>query len=146
MRERPIARAVLIVAVFILAAVAAPHLNLGYLPPAPNAGLTVTLTLPASEAASEWIVPIESAVRSLGDVIAMRTRVDESMMSIDVRFNAHADADVKSARLSGELTALRARLPQGAELSVWPASRSGQRPSEVIALPLASNARLALED
>jgi len=135
--ERPIARAVAAVAIVVLAAVSLPRLRLGYDPEVAFAELTVVLRLPeatdSEDVARRWAVPVEGALRAAGDVIATRGEVDANGARITARFRRGVDAELKAARLATDLVPLRARLPRGATLAIWPA-RSVQ-PSAVLAVP-----------
>ena len=132
-------RAVLALALVLMALVSAPRLHLDYLPRIDEPELTVSLHLdgmftdPAAMT-HRWIVPIESAIRALGDVTALRTQLSSDGASVQVRLRPEADVDVKAARLQSDLARVRSRLPQGSTLSVWPSSQSSDQPSLVVAL------------
>jgi ABC-type multidrug transport system ATPase subunit len=137
---RSTARGVAALAIVLLAAVSAPRLPLDLAPREGAAELVATLQLPPSasadpvELARRWVVPLETAVRSLGDVIATRGEVGADAATIVVRFRRGTDAELKAARLVSELAPLRAQLPEGALTAVWPSTQSGTRPSAVYAL------------
>ncbi|HEV2721554.1 MAG TPA: hypothetical protein VG323_16145, partial [Thermoanaerobaculia bacterium] len=80
MPERHVARAVAAVAIVVLAAVSLPRLRLAYDAEVAFAELSVVLRLPdatdSEDVARRWAVPIESALRAAGDVIATRGEVD----------------------------------------------------------------------
>ena len=80
----------------------------------------------------------------LGDVIAARSQVSSDGALIRVRFRAGTDVDVKAARLSSELVAVRAKLPEGSSLSVWPSTQA-RTPVMVIALTGANPGRIVME-
>src|SRR5213595_3420896 len=129
-------RRVIVAAAFVVLAIAAaPHLQLDYASAISLPQLTVDLSMPPgagsdlSEITARWVEPIESAIRSLGDVTATRGDISADSASITVRFQPGVDAEMKAARLTSELAAVRARLPADAALSVWPSQESSARPS-----------------
>ena len=132
-------------AVIVLALVSAPAIHLDYAPDLAQPELTVALELRAGanpeETTTRWVVPIESAIRSLGDVTATRGEITAELATITVRFRRGVDAELKTARLASELASLRARLPRDARLSVWPSRQSGSRPSAFLAIPRAAAAK-----
>ena len=129
------------VAVVLLAIASARSVQLDYAPALSLPELNVELTMPPAaatdpiETTTRWIVPVESAIRSLGDVIAMRGDVSSDSATLTVRFRRGTDAELKVARLTSELAGVRARLPRDARLTVWPAQQSGARPSAFLAMP-----------
>jgi ABC-2 type transport system ATP-binding protein len=139
MAERfSVARAMVVAAIIVLAIASAPLLHLDYTPRAAVPELAVNLALAASttdpvDMTNRWIVPIESAVRALGDVTEARTEVSINGAELRVRFKAGADVDVKAARLSSELVSLRAKLPEGSQLSVWPSTQA-RTPAMIVAM------------
>ena len=145
MTHRRVAPAVIIAAVVLFAIVSAPRLQLDYAPSLALPELRVQLSVGGGasdpeETTTRWVVPIESAIRSLGDVTGTRAEVTGSGASIDVRFHRGTDIEVKAARLSSELAGLRAKLPARSRLDVWPATQ-GHRPSAFIALTGGGDAR-----
>jgi ABC-type multidrug transport system ATPase subunit/multidrug efflux pump subunit AcrB len=149
-RERPVARAAILSALFFLAAISVVRLPITFTPRVRRAGLTVSLSLPMSGdpalVTTRWVAPIESAVRELGDVTGSHSRVLPAGATLDVRLSARADPEVKAARLLAELAPLRKTLPPDAQLSVWTSSRAGQQPAEVVALSDAASAAEAAEE
>ncbi len=132
-------------AVIVLALVSAPAIHLDYEPDLQQPEITVGLQMGAEtdpeELTAHWVVPIESAIRSLGDVIATRGEITADAATITVRFRRGTDAELKTARLASELAGLRSRLPRDARLSVWPSQQSGSRPSAFLAVPRAADAK-----
>lgn len=123
-------RAVIAAAILILAVASAPDIPLDYLPNVVYPDITVSLTMPASAAAdpiettNRWIIPVESTIRSLGDVIATRGEVSADSARILVRFRPGTDPELKTARLTAELARVRSMLPYGAQVNVWPTRQS----------------------
>ncbi|HEX3068077.1 MAG TPA: ATP-binding cassette domain-containing protein, partial [Thermoanaerobaculia bacterium] len=62
-----------------------------------------------------------------------RGNVETGSATILARFKRGTDIELKAARLASDLAPLRARLPQHASLSIWPA-RSGARANSVFAI------------
>src|SRR5688500_89622 len=128
------------VALVLLAIASARSIQLDYAPALSLPELTVQLTMPAAaatdpiETTTRWIVPVESSIRSLGDVLAMRGEIGADSAKITVRFRRGTDPELKVARLASELAGLRARLPRDARLTVWPSAQNGARPSAFLAL------------
>jgi ABC-2 type transport system ATP-binding protein len=142
-------RATIAIAVLVLAVATAPRLPLDYAANVSFPQVLVTLRLPPSAAAdptevtTRWIVPIESAIRSLGDVVATRGQVAPDGGTLTVRFKSGTSPELKTARLSSELAPLRAKLPADAQMGVWPALQAGARPTLVVALTGSHAADLA---
>ncbi len=134
--ERPIARLVVVAAVLLLGVVAAVRLPLGYLPTLSFPELSVDLRLPEGgdldDLTHRWLVPLEAAVRAVGDVRDTAGRMGAFGGSLRVRFAAGIDAERKAARLESELAALRRQLPARARLSVWPAGQGAGDRSAVV--------------
>ncbi|HEX6098294.1 MAG TPA: efflux RND transporter permease subunit [Thermoanaerobaculia bacterium] len=132
-------------AVIVFALVSAPAIHLDYVPGLAQPEVTVALEMGAGtdpeELTARWVVPIESAIRSLGDVIATRGEITAGDATITVRFRRGTDTELKTARLASELAGLRGRLPRDARLSVWPSQQSGARPSAFLAVPRAADAK-----
>src|SRR5687767_6247205 len=139
-------------AVILLAVATAKSIQLHYAPALSLPELTVQLTMPAAaatdpiETTTRWIVPVESSIRSLGDVLAMRGDIATDTATITVRFRRGVDPELKVARLASELAGLRARLPRDARLAVWPSAQSGARPSALLALTGAPGAARRVAD
>ena len=116
-----------VLALLILGAVAFARLPMDYLPRQSFPELTIGLRLPDSrdpeEVTRDWLVEIESAVRSLGRVRGTDGQVRPDGAEMRVRFSSGTDPGRKAARLEAELSDLRRRLPAGAFLSVEPAAR-----------------------
>jgi ABC-2 type transport system ATP-binding protein len=116
-----------VLALLILGAVAFARLPMDYLPRQSFPELTVGLRLPDArgpeEVTRDWLVEIESAVRSLGRVRGTDGQVRPDGAEMRVRFSPGTDPGRKAARLEAELSGLRRRLPAGARLSVEPAAR-----------------------
>jgi ABC-type multidrug transport system ATPase subunit len=114
-------------------------LRLDYASDAAFPELYVSLELPPSanldsaETARQWVVPIESALRGIGDTAGTRGEVESGSATILARFKRGTDIELKAARLASDLAPLRARLPQDASLFIWPA-RSGTRPNIILAI------------
>jgi ABC-2 type transport system ATP-binding protein len=137
--DRRVTTAVIVAAIVLFAIVSAPRLQLDYAPALALPELRVNLSVGGGasdpeEITTRWVVPIESAIRSLGDVTGTRAEVTGHGASIDVRFHRGTDVEVKAARLSSELAGLRAKLPARSSLDVWPATQGGNRPGAYIAL------------
>src|SRR2546423_13837392 len=139
MRERTIARATIAAGVILLAVVSVPRLRLEYAPDVAFPELAVTLQLPptanldSAQTTRRWVIPIEGALRSVGDTTGTRGDVEAGSATIVARFKRGTDIELKAARLASDLAPLRARLPEGASLAVFPA-RGGVRPSAVFAI------------
>ena len=137
-------------AVLVLAVVSAPAIHLDYEPQLAEPELMVALEMGATtdpeELTARWVVPIESAIRSLGDVVATRGEITANDATITVRFRRGVDAELKTARLASELATLRRRLPRDARLSVWPSQQSGARQSAFLAIPRASDAKRVADE
>jgi len=137
-------------AVIVLAVVSAPAIHLDYAPRIAEPELMVALDMGATtdpeELTARWVVPIESAIRSLGDVTATRGEITAEDATITVRFRRGTDAELKTARLASELATLRRRLPRDARLSVWPSQQSGSRPSAFLAIPRAADAKRVADE
>ncbi|MEA2237879.1 MAG: type transport system ATP-binding protein [Thermoanaerobaculia bacterium] len=139
MHERRVARSVIALAIVVLAVVSVPRVRLEYAPDVTFPELNVTLQLPptantgASETTRQWVVPIESALRGIGDTTGTRGNVNAGSATILARFKRGTDVELKAARLASDLAPLRARLPEHASLSIWPA-RGGARPEGVFAI------------
>ncbi|HYR29043.1 MAG TPA: hypothetical protein VEU30_11300, partial [Thermoanaerobaculia bacterium] len=133
-------------ALVLLALASARAIQLHYSPALSLPELTVELTMPTAaatdpiETTTRWIVPVESAIRSLGDVIAMRGDVSSDHATMTVRFRRGVDPELKVARLASELAGFRARLPRDARLTVWPSQQNGSRPSAIWSAERASGA------
>jgi ABC-2 type transport system ATP-binding protein len=139
MHERRVARSVIALAIVVLAIVSVPRVRLEYAPDVTFPELNVTLQLPpaanadATETTRQWVVPIESALRGIGDTTGTRGNVNAGSATILARFKRGTDVELKAARLASDLAPLRARLPKDASLSIWPA-RGGARPEAVFAI------------
>jgi ABC-2 type transport system ATP-binding protein len=116
-----------VLALLILGTVAFARLPMDYLPRQSFPELTVGLRLPDArgpeEVTRDWLVEIESAVRSLGRVRGTDGQVRPDGAEMRVRFSPGTDPGRKAARLEAELSGLRRRLPAGSRLSVEPAAR-----------------------
>src|SRR5881394_3203959 len=139
MPERGVARAIAALAIVLLACVALPRVRLEYAPDVTFPELAVTLQLPpaanvdSAETTRRWVIPIESALRAVGDTTGTRGDVEAGSATIVARFKRGTDIELKAARLASDLAPLRARLPERASLAVFPA-RGGVRPSAVFAV------------
>src|SRR2546430_6898225 len=148
MPERGVARAVAALAIVLLACVALPRVRLEYAPDVTCPELAVSLRLPPSanadsaETTRRWVIPIEAALRAAGDSTGTRGDVEGGSATIVARFRRGVDVELKAARLTSDLAPLRARLPERASLSVFPA-RGGVRPHVVYAVAGASAADAA---
>ncbi len=124
--SRPLARLILTLALLVLGGFALARLPLGYLPQHSFPELTVGLTLgeerDPGEVTREWIEPVESAIRSLGQVRGVAGEVRTDGADLTVRFAPGVDPERKAARLDSELARLRAGLPEGSNLWVDPAT------------------------
>ncbi len=154
MRDRSIARATVAAGLLLFAGVSVPRLRLEYAPDATFPELGVSLRLPptsnidSTQTTRRWVIPIEGALRSVGDTTGTRGEVDAGSASIVARFKPGTDIELKAARLASDLAPLRARLPEHASLAVFP-TRGGVRPGAVFAItgPAAGEAaeRIAAE-
>ena len=139
MRERNVARATIAAGVIVFAIASVPRLRLEYAPDVTFPELGVSLRLPpaanidSAETTRRWVIPIEGALRSVGGVTGTRGDVEAGSATIIARFSRETDIELKAARLASDLAPLRARLPEHAGLSVFPA-RGGVRPSAVYAI------------
>ncbi len=139
MHDRFVTRSVIALAVIVLAIVSLPRLRLEYAPDVTFPELNVTLQLPpdasadSTETTRQWVVPIESALRGIGDTTGTRGNVEAGSATILARFKRGTDIELKAARLASDLAPLRARLPEHASLFIWPA-RSGARANSVFAI------------
>ena len=136
----------IVAAIVLFAIVSAPRLQLGYGTALAFPELRVELaiaggTADAEETTTRFVVPIESAIRSLGEVTGTRAEVTARGASILVRFRRGSDMEVKAARLSSELAAVRAKLPPRSRIDVRRANEGGNRPSALIALTGNAGAR-----
>ena len=142
---RPLARLVLILGIVLLGAVAAARLRLAFLPSWSFPELTVDLALPESTELSDltrtWIVPLESAIRAVGDVRGVAGEVHAGGGSLRVRFRAGSDAERKAARLESELAALRRHLV-GGSLQVWPVGQGAGDRAAIVWLDASENEKL----
>jgi ABC-2 type transport system ATP-binding protein len=153
MNERRVARAMAAIAVVTLALVSLPRLRLEYAPDVVFPELVVSLQLPptanadSQETTRQWVIPIENALRAAGETTGTRGDIGGGSATVVARFRRGTDVELKAARVTSDLAPLRARLPEGASLAVFPA-RSGVRPSVVFAVtgPAAADAaeRLAV--
>ena len=134
------ARAIAAVTVVLLAAVFAPRLALDYTPRDAAPEVSVSIRLPAAstsdpvDVTTRYVLPLETAIRSLGDVVATRSEVGTDGATAIVRFRRGIDAELKAARLSSELAPLRRKLPEGGAIDVAPSSDRSAQPSTFIAL------------
>jgi len=139
MRDRLVTRSVIALAVIVLAIVSLPRLRLEYAPDVTFPELNVTLQLPpdasadSTETTRQWVVPIEGALRGIGDTTGTRGNVEAGSATILARFKRGTDIELKAARLASDLAPLRARLPEHASLFIWPAL-SGARANSVFAI------------
>ncbi|MEK6375252.1 MAG: efflux RND transporter permease subunit [Acidobacteriota bacterium] len=139
MGDRGVARAMIVLAVAVLACVSASRLRLEYAPDVTFPELAVTLRLPptanvdSAETTRRWIIPIEGALRSVGGTTGTRGEVEAGSATILARFKRGTDIELKAARLASDLSPIRARLPEHASLAVFPA-RGGVRPNAVFAI------------
>jgi ABC-2 type transport system ATP-binding protein len=135
-----VARFSVAVAILLMALAAAIRMPLDYFPVVTLPQVTVALTLPGSDAAdaaetsARWAVPIETAIRSSGDVAAVRGWVGANGLMLDVRFRRGVDPELKTARITSELGSVRRMLPPAARLRAWPSRRSGEGAELVMAL------------
>jgi ABC-type multidrug transport system ATPase subunit len=137
-----IARLVAVLGLLVLGAVALARLPLDYLPRRSFPELTVGVALAEprdpGEVARAWVEPVESAVRSLGQVRTMGGEVRADGAELTVRFAPGTDPERKAARLESELVHLRRLLPAGSALWVEPAA---EREGALLAIVWLSNAR-----
>jgi ABC-type multidrug transport system ATPase subunit/multidrug efflux pump subunit AcrB len=149
-----ISRSVIAVAIVLFAIVSAPRIPLELAPALSLPELTVSLQVPADgsgdpiETTRRWLLPVESAVRTLGDVAGTRAEVGADSATLVIRFRGGTDVELKAARLASELASVRARLPRDASIAVWPAT-AGARSSALVALTgtaAATNAERAAEE
>ncbi|HKO00887.1 MAG TPA: efflux RND transporter permease subunit, partial [Thermoanaerobaculia bacterium] len=133
-------RGIIALTIVLLAIVAAPRLRLDYSAAVAMPEIAVSLSLPPSaasdpaETTARWVVPIESAIRSLGDVVGTRGEVAGNGAQMTVRFRGDVDPDLKTARLLSDLAPLRAKLPREGRIDVWPSMQRGARPNLVLAV------------
>jgi ABC-type multidrug transport system ATPase subunit/multidrug efflux pump subunit AcrB len=133
-------RAVVAFTLILLALVASPRLRIDYAASVAMPEIAVSLSLPPSaasdpaETTARWVVPIESAIRSLGDVVGTRGEVSGNGAQLSVRFRGDVDPELKTARLLADLASLRATLPRDGRIDVWPSMQRGARPNLVLAV------------
>ena len=83
-------------AVIVLAFVSAPAIHLDYAPDIAYPEVMVGLEMPPGsmtdpvETTRRWITPVESVIRSLGDVVATRGEITSDSAMITVRFRRGA--------------------------------------------------------
>ena len=134
--DRPIARLIICLAILLLGAAAALTLDLSYLPTWSLPELTVSLRLPETtkidDLTERWVLPLESAIRAVGDVTSAAGEVNVSGARFQVRLRAGTDPERKTSRLESELSALRRELPRGANLVAWPAGQGGGERAAVV--------------
>src|SRR2546423_8723868 len=103
MRERTIARATIAAGVILLAVVSVPRLRLEYAPDVAFPELAVTLQLPptanldSAQTTRRWVIPIEGALRSVGDTTGTRGNVDAGSATNVARFNRGNGIEPKTA-------------------------------------------------
>jgi ABC-2 type transport system ATP-binding protein len=117
-------RLIVTLALLVLGGVALARLPLDYLPrqsfPELTVGLHLGEELDPGEVARDWVEPIESAVRSLGEVRGMAGEVRTDGAELTVRFAPGTDPERKAARLDSELVRLRSSLTAASEgSSLW---------------------------
>ncbi len=122
--DRPMGRLIVTSALLVLGAVALSRLPLDYLPQQSFPELTVGFRLgeerDPGEVARDWVEPIESAVRSLGEVRGLAGEVRTDGADLTVRFAPGTDPERKAARLDSELVRLRSQLAAASEgSSLW---------------------------
>ncbi|MEA2568389.1 MAG: type transport system ATP-binding protein [Acidobacteriota bacterium] len=133
-------RLIVALAIVLLALVAAPRLRIDYAATVAMPEIAVSLSLPPgaasdpAETTARWLVPIESAIRSLGDVAGTRGQVSGNDAELTVRFRGDVDPELKTARLLSDLAPLRAKLPRDASIDVRPSMQGGSRPNLVLAV------------
>jgi ABC-type multidrug transport system ATPase subunit/multidrug efflux pump subunit AcrB len=139
MRERLVSRSIIGAGIVMLAAASLPQTRFEYARDISFPELIVHLQLPASanvdsaNTTRRWVLPIESALRSAGDLTGSRGEVDGGSANVVARFKQGIDVDLKAARLASELAPLRNRLPRGGSLAIFP-SRGGARPAAIFAV------------
>ena len=120
----PISRWVVGWVILILGVVGATRIEMAYLPVWTFPELEVRLSLvdagEVEEITRRYVMPLESAVRSLGEVRGQAGEVSHRGAWLKVRFNPGIDAERKAARLESELQSLRRLLPEGASITVQP--------------------------
>lgn len=113
----------------MLGGVSAATLDLAYLPAWSLPELTVELYLPDTDeiesVTESWAMPLESAIRVVGEVTSIAGEVGRQSVGYRVRFRAGTDAERKASRLESELSALRRALPDGGSLEVHPVGQGG---------------------
>jgi ABC-type multidrug transport system ATPase subunit/multidrug efflux pump subunit AcrB len=117
-------RLIVTLAMLVLGGVALSRLPLDYLPQQSFPELTVGFRLgeerDPGEVARDWVEPIESAIRSLGEVRGMAGEVRTDGADLTVRFAPGTDPERKAARLDSELVRLRSQLTAASEgSSLW---------------------------
>ncbi|HEV7785796.1 MAG TPA: efflux RND transporter permease subunit [Thermoanaerobaculia bacterium] len=122
--DRPMGRLIVTLALLVLGGVALSRLPLDYLPQQSFPELTVGFRLgeerDPGEVARDWVEPIESAVRSLGEVRGLAGEVRTDGADLTVRFAPGTDPERKAARLDSELVRLRSQLTAASEgSSLW---------------------------
>ncbi|MEM6795990.1 MAG: ATP-binding cassette domain-containing protein, partial [Acidobacteriota bacterium] len=134
-------RWILSAGLLVLGAVSAWRTPIAYLPSGSFPELTVRLSLPQEEdlaaITSRYFQPLESSLRSVGEVRDVAGEVDGRGGRWRVRFAPATDVHIKAARIDSELESLRRGLPEGALLSVDPAAWSGGERSMLVFLPAA---------
>jgi ABC-2 type transport system ATP-binding protein len=138
-------RLIVTLALLVLGGVALARLPLDYLPRQSFPELTVGLQLgeerDPGEVARDWVEPIESAVRSLGQVRGMAGEVRTDGAELTVRFDPGTDPERKAARLDSELVRLRSQLTAASEGSSLWVEPSEEQNGDFLALVWLAGAR-----
>ena len=138
-RAHNVSRWVIAAVILILGAVAAVRVELSYLPiwtfPELEARLSLAQSHDVQDLTRRYVVPLESAIRSLGQVRTHSGEVSNQGAELRVRFDPGVDAERKAARLESELQSLRRSLPTGASISIEPVQQGSGGGSTVLWLP-----------
>ncbi len=125
--------------ILVLGAVAAMRVELSYLPiwtfPELEARLTLGESGEVQDLTRRYVVPLESAIRSLGQVRSQTGEVSNRGAELRVRFDPGVDPERKAARLESELQTLRRALPAGGSISIEPVQQGSEGASTVLWLP-----------
>ena len=137
--QRRITRWVMGLVVVILGVVAATRVELAYLPtwtfPELEARLTVSNPTDVEELTRRYVVPLESAIRTLGQVRGHAGEVSNRGAELRVRFEPGTNAERKAARLESELQSLRRKLPEASTIEVEPIQQGAGSASSIVWLP-----------
>ncbi|MDA8021061.1 MAG: ATP-binding cassette domain-containing protein [Thermoanaerobaculia bacterium] len=131
-------RALAALAILVLGALAASHVEVTYLPERTFPEVRVSLQLneahDVGELTRRWLQPLESAIRAAGAVTSTAGEVGPRGATMRVRFDPAVDARSKAARLDSELASLGRELVDHGSIRVDPVVQGGGERSSVLFL------------